>query len=332
MEPFLTRSYRQDRIAVRGGDLTVGVWEPVAGLDDDAVAAVTPHPPITPTTGYTAVEPPAAAEVPTGPRTILLLHGLTGHHQAFLAVADRLDAYRVLAPDLRGRGQSYPLLGPYGMAAHADDLAQVLEAEEARDVVVVGYSMGGLAALVLAHRYPGLVQSLVLLDMWLPRLAFPSEDRDATVSHIFAPLFATIERRYASLDEYHRFWERSGRFDAPLSEQARAALDYALHGREPELGIRVQQRAAWDDAIEVMGAEDVLAALNGLSHPARLLWHRAGHAEGAAAWDIADSAESWASLLPTLTAVEYPADRRIPLFTDDGVARIRAAVDELARS
>ncbi|OMH35202.1 alpha/beta fold hydrolase [Tersicoccus sp. Bi-70] len=336
MEPFLTRSYRRDRIAVRGGDLTVGVWDAVPEPDEDpttpAPAAVAPEPPITPATGYTAVEPPASAAnaTPTRPRTVLLLHGLTGHHQTFRAVADRLDAYRVIAPDLRGRGESYALLGPYGMSAHADDLALTLEAEDADDVIVVGYSMGGLAALVLAHRHPERISALLLVDMWLPRLASPGEDRDATISTIFAPLFDTIERTYPSTDEYHRFWEQSGRFDVPLSDDVRAALDYALLGREPELGIRVQGRAAWEDATEVVGAEDVLAALNGLTHPARLIWRRAGHAEDAAAWDIEGSAESWASLLPTLTASEYPSTGRIPLFTEDGVARIRAAVDDLA--
>ncbi|GGC87177.1 hypothetical protein GCM10011512_12610 [Tersicoccus solisilvae] len=330
MDPFLMRSYHQDRVAVRGGDLTVGVWDPVRapGTDtpDDAPSVSTE-----PAAGYTAVEPPAAPTVGAAPaRTVLLLHGVTGTHQMFRAFAERLDDYRVLAPDLRGRGQSYHLLGPYGMTAHADDLAIVLDQEDAEDVVVVGHSMGALAALVLAHRYPERIRALLLVDMWLPRLASAAEDLDATVQQIFAPLLAPVERTYTSVEEYRRIWSESGRFGTPPSADATAALDYALHGDAPSLAIRVQQRAAWEDAREIVGAEDVLAALNGLTHPARVIWHRTGHAEDAAAWDVEGAAQSWADLLPTLTATEYPSDGRIPLFTEDGIARMRAAVDELA--
>ena len=68
----------------------------------------------------------------------------------FEALADQLgDAVTLLAPDLRGRGRS-SAGGPYGMAAHADDLMAVLDHAGAADALVVGHSMGGFAAVVAA--------------------------------------------------------------------------------------------------------------------------------------------------------------------------------------
>ena len=56
------------------------------------------------------------------------MHGITASHRAWPAVVAALPGVRVVAPDLRGRGRSNSLPGPYGMGAHADDLAAVLDA------------------------------------------------------------------------------------------------------------------------------------------------------------------------------------------------------------
>ena len=63
---------------------------------------------------------------------VLAVHGITGSHAAWPWVADRLaGAVSLIAPDLRGRGASNGLPGPFGMAAHAADLVAVLDHLEA---------------------------------------------------------------------------------------------------------------------------------------------------------------------------------------------------------
>jgi pimeloyl-ACP methyl ester carboxylesterase len=73
------------------------------------------------------------------------------------------DAARVLAPDLRGHGQSQPVAGPYSMDLFADDLAAFLDAlGVAEPVILCGLSMGGYLAFAFFRRYPERLKGLVL--------------------------------------------------------------------------------------------------------------------------------------------------------------------------
>jgi pimeloyl-ACP methyl ester carboxylesterase len=75
------------------------------------------------------------------------------------------STFRVIAPDLRGHGQSPAPEGTYTMDAMADDVVELLGALRL-DVPVVlgGLSMGGYVALSLVARYPQRVRALLLLD------------------------------------------------------------------------------------------------------------------------------------------------------------------------
>jgi pimeloyl-ACP methyl ester carboxylesterase len=94
---------------------------------------------------------------------ILLLHGLMGRATTWWSVARRLTAYgRVLGLDARGHGRSQSA-GPWTTERMACDAGEVLE--PLGPGVVVGHSMGGLHALVLAATRPDLVRGLVVEDM-----------------------------------------------------------------------------------------------------------------------------------------------------------------------
>lgn len=134
--------------------------------------------------------------------TVVLLHGLTGSHVSWLFVAEALPGRSLLAPDLRGRGRSGDLPGPYGLATHADDAAAVIRAHADGPVVVVGHSMGGFVAAVLADRHPGLVSAVVLVDGGLPFAPEELEHTEAVVSTIRDGLSLTFPDRVAYLDSY----------------------------------------------------------------------------------------------------------------------------------
>lgn len=70
--------------------------------------------------------------------------------------------YRCIAPDNRGAGRSDVPEGPYDLEVMAQDLVAVLDAEEIDSAHVLGVSMGGIIAQVLAVRHPERVRSLVL--------------------------------------------------------------------------------------------------------------------------------------------------------------------------
>ena len=58
-----------------------------------------------------------------GDRVVVAAHGITGNHRSWQGVARALGPdVSLVAPDLRGRGASAKLPGPFGMRAHADDL------------------------------------------------------------------------------------------------------------------------------------------------------------------------------------------------------------------
>jgi len=71
---------------------------------------------------------------------------------------------RVIRYDTRGHGLSEATPGPYAMKALAEDLAALLDHLGAKNVVVVGLSVGGMIALGLAALRPDLVSALVLMD------------------------------------------------------------------------------------------------------------------------------------------------------------------------
>ena len=86
--------------------------------------------------------------------TVIAVHGITASHLAWASLAKALPQVRLIAPDLRGRGRSAGLPGPYGMARHAADLEAVIQSLELPPAILLGHSMGAFVAVVAAHLYP----------------------------------------------------------------------------------------------------------------------------------------------------------------------------------
>ncbi len=96
---------------------------------------------------------------------LLFIHGLGGSHQDWEAqTAEFAKRYRVLAPDLRGHGQSDKPTGAYSMAMFAADMAALLKAEGVSQAHVVGLSLGGGVAFQLALDHPQLVRTLTIVN------------------------------------------------------------------------------------------------------------------------------------------------------------------------
>jgi pimeloyl-ACP methyl ester carboxylesterase len=95
---------------------------------------------------------------------LVLLHGGSGHRQAFEPLRAELRSWRTWALDLRGHGQSSHTPGAYRLEQFADDVAAFLHQHLEGPAVVYGHSFGGHVALVLAAGHPGLVGALVIGD------------------------------------------------------------------------------------------------------------------------------------------------------------------------
>jgi esterase len=98
---------------------------------------------------------------------IVCIHGLTRSAHDFDALAPHLARrYRVLALDVRGRGES--AWGPparYNIATYADDLGAILDQLGLRRVSLIGTSMGGRISILYAGRNPERVERVVLNDI-----------------------------------------------------------------------------------------------------------------------------------------------------------------------
>jgi len=100
-----------------------------------------------------------------GRRPLVALHALALSGRLWDPMAAALAETRtVLAPDARGHGGSDWDRGPFTIADLADDVAALIEARADGPVDVIGLSMGGSTAILLAQRRPDLVARLVLAD------------------------------------------------------------------------------------------------------------------------------------------------------------------------
>jgi 3-oxoadipate enol-lactonase len=91
----------------------------------------------------------------TGP-AVVLLHGFPLCRRMWQPQIAALveGGYRVIAPDLRGFGESAAPDGPYSMNVYADDVVGLLDALGIERAVVGGMSMGGYVLLNLLERHP----------------------------------------------------------------------------------------------------------------------------------------------------------------------------------
>lgn len=99
-----------------------------------------------------------------GGEPLLLLHGYGDSGRAFEPIVPFLPrAWRVLAPDQRGHGDSERPPEGYAIADLAADAAALLDSAEVGAATVVGHSMGSLVAQQLALDHPERVTRLVLV-------------------------------------------------------------------------------------------------------------------------------------------------------------------------
>lgn len=98
--------------------------------------------------------------------SILLLHGIAqqAHSWDFISLS-LSDNYHVIALDARGHGDSaWPVDGDYSLETFQQDLDKFIEKVGLKDFVVIGHSLGGRNAYVLASRQPNQLRGLVIVD------------------------------------------------------------------------------------------------------------------------------------------------------------------------
>lgn len=215
------------------------------------------------------------AREPDAP-VVVALHGITSNALTWAPVAGLLDGrVTLIAPDLRGRAGSAALPGPYGIAAHADDVAALTEALGLGRVVLAGHSMGAFVTALAAVRHPDRFGPLLLVD---GGIGFPAPTHlspDELMTAVIGPAMDRLSMTFPDRAAYRAFWQAHPAFADDWSDEVDAYIQRDLTGEEPALRSTCRIEAIRTDGIGLFD-EEVLTAVRRLPAPATLLWARRG--------------------------------------------------------
>src|SRR5262245_48079273 len=181
--------------------------------------------------------------------TIVCVHGLPANHTCWASVADVLSpAHRLIAYDLRGRGDSDKPDKGYSLETHGGDLGQLLDHYGLEQAVIMGHSLGAKIALRFAAKYPRRVSKLVLFDGGI--------DLRPEVWEAIAPAVSRLGIEFPSLDMFlalvrslpmfegawNDYLERYFRYDVETSPAGAVRSKTAMHAVEEEVANLARER------------------------------------------------------------------------------------------
>lgn len=232
---MITHKYRTDDIEVLGGSLRVGVWDPI-----EIVEGATPP-------------------------TVLAIHGITSSHLVWPFVVSQLPHTRVIAPDLRGRGESRAVAGPAGMRQHANDMVALLDHFGLATVPVIGHSMGGFVSVMLACLAPERVSHLMLVDGGIPFDVPPGLSPEQLAQSVLGPTVDRLSMRFDSIEHYLDFWRPHPAFVSDWSPEVADYFAYDLVPAGEQLRSATSLQITTEDIVDLNTGEDVPGARAALS-------------------------------------------------------------------
>lgn len=253
---------------------------------------------------------------------VLVVHGVSSQRMLWGWLRAESPHLTLVAPDLRGRGDSVEVAGPSSLGRHADDLDAVMDALGLDDANVCGMSMGGFVAVEFAARYPSRVKSLVLVDGGVP-VAPPAGLTRETVGAVFADRIARTQKHFYAVDEYVDFLMSTS---LPLLDPADPLLRrYAEHDLV-DGSVRLSTDAVVSDAEDVFFGE---SRFRELTVPIRFL-----HAQ----WSVGKNSAPMYSPqdidaldLTSITAL-MELDHAGTIMTSAGAGAVGARIDEALRN
>ncbi len=115
---------------------------------------------------------------------IIMLHGLIANGACWTTQAHALEGeYDVIMPDARGHGKSSVPDYGYRYEDHANDVAGLIKTLELNAPILMGHSMGGMTAAVVASHNPKLLGGLILADPTFISPKVQHEVRDSDIAN-----------------------------------------------------------------------------------------------------------------------------------------------------
>jgi len=165
---------------------------------------------------------------PKGAPVLLCVHGLTRNGRDFDTIAEALSAhYRVVCPDMPGRGRSDYLAvpGDYDARVYLADLAALIARLDIEVLDWLGTSMGGILGVLMAAQPSNPIRRLVVNDVG-PLL--PKAAADRIISYVgLDPSFPSLEAMEAALRQIYAVF-------GPLSDAQMRKLTVDSARRKPD--------------------------------------------------------------------------------------------------
>jgi lipase len=262
-----------------------------------------------------------------GPQPVLAVHGITANAVCWRAVARALpEDWTLYAVDLRGRGHSAALPGPYGFDQHGADLEGAVRALGLDRPVLVGHSLGAYIALLAADAYPEIFGRLVLVDGGLPLPVPAGADLDELLAASLGPALARLTETYPTPEAYVQFWRAHPALTAAWTGDVEQYVRYDLTDEPGQLRSRVVPESARSDGRDLLtSGERIAAALGRLDNPTPLLRAPAGMF-GQPPGVIPDQlAAYWQAQVPELAVQTVPETNHYSILFSDSAARAIAA-------
>jgi pimeloyl-ACP methyl ester carboxylesterase len=233
----------------------------------------------------------------SGKTPLLVLHGSYMSGEAMGPIVRAFAASRpVIALDARGHGRTGDLPGPITYARLADDAAGVLDAIGVRSADVIGYSLGGITAIVMAVRHPDKVRKQIIMSGtaqrggWYPEVNAALEE---ITPQAFAggPLEAAFKRLSPTPDAF------------PIVVEKLRALDASNYDVPDE-----EVRAVRGKTMVIVGDTDAVQ----LEHAIKLFKLRGGGDRKAASQGfLAESPPARLAVLPAASHVGMMANAEL---------------------
>lgn len=212
--------------------------------------------------------------------TAIGAHGITASHVFWSLIGAHLSeiGLGLIAPDLRGRGDSSDPGDKSSISQHADDLIAIARRSDMEPAVVVGHSMGGFVAAICGVRHPDVVKRVVLVDGG-PALVdpLPPDANVETVLHqVIGPSLERLDRTFVDQQEYRDFWHAHPSTAGIPDELVDAYADYDLRPVGEGWRSKVSRDAVLADARDTLIDDDVRTAVADLHCPTTFLYAERG--------------------------------------------------------
>jgi pimeloyl-ACP methyl ester carboxylesterase len=257
-------------------------------------------------------------DLPGGDPPLVLLHGLSANAHEFggLIRAGLSPSFRVVAPDLRGRGRSGQPDSGYRMEDHARDVLALLDQLGLDQVVLGGHSFGAYLAIFIAAHHPERVSRVIVIDAALrlhPEVGAmlkPSLDRLSRVS-------PSVQ---AYLDSVRAAPYLGGRWDPAIEGYYRAEIVEDADGSARS----ATSASAIAQALQGVGAEPWPELVASVQHPVLLINAVGAYGPpGSIPLVSEEYARETAEVFPNCRYVQVPGNHLTMVFGEGAVAIVR---------